>query len=164
MLRTLSFYDSNLVRIIPDGVFGEGTMEAVMAFQREFHLPVTGTVDNATWDAIVLAWTAAEERMSLPQPTSNLPSWQYSTPSGQASVYLLLSQAIFKALGTVLEGIEPCPADGVNSGACTRNIRWLQRRAGLRESGALGKAEWDALTQLYAVFLLRTPAVRNGHS
>lgn len=35
--------------VVPDGVFGERTKEAVEVFQRVFNLPVTGIVDYATW-------------------------------------------------------------------------------------------------------------------
>ena len=34
------------------GLFGAQTREAVMAFQQEFGLPVTGRVNVVTWDAI----------------------------------------------------------------------------------------------------------------
>jgi len=162
MLRTLSFYYPKLVRLIPNGFFDEKTADAVMAFQQEFGLPVTRSVDNDTWDAIVLAWTATEERMALPRETSNLPDWRYINVPGQRSVYLLLSQSIFKALSTVLEEIESASIDGINAPAHVRNIRWLQRRGGLRETGALGKEEWDLLTRLYSVFILRAPNVKAG--
>ena len=35
-----------------DGIFGASTQDAVMQFQAGFLLPVTGIVDEATWDAI----------------------------------------------------------------------------------------------------------------
>lgn len=53
MLRTISFAYPFLPRLTPDGIFGERTLEAVMLFQREFFPPVTGQVNQATWDAIV---------------------------------------------------------------------------------------------------------------
>ena len=157
MLRTLSFYYPALPSLIPNGTFGEDTLEAVMTFQREFGLPVTGVVDNATWDAIVLAFTAAAEKMAPPRGLPNLPSWQYSAAPGVQSVYLLIVQAVFQALSGVLNEVTACPISGVNSPLCAKDLRWLQRKAGLPETGALGKAEWDFLTRLYALFILRDP-------
>lgn len=46
MLRRLGY------AVIPDGVYEEQTMAAVMAFQKDHGLPVTGITDQATWDAI----------------------------------------------------------------------------------------------------------------
>ena len=39
------------------GVYGLETVEAVEAFQREFGLPVTGTVGVTTWDAIATLYS-----------------------------------------------------------------------------------------------------------
>ena len=36
-----------------DGVYGPATRQAVMALQRDAGLPQTGSVSEATWDAIV---------------------------------------------------------------------------------------------------------------
>jgi len=155
MLRVLSFYYPAIPRLIPDGVFGERTLEAVMVFQRTFALPVTGTVDNGVWDAVVLAYTAASGRMAPPLGAAALPDWRFTVSPGQQSVYLHLMQAVFLSLSSVLEEITPCPVNGSNTGACTRNVRWLQRKAGLRETGIAGKAEWDFLTRLHTVFVLR---------
>ena len=56
MLREISFQYPSIPRVTPDGVFGERTLEAVMVFQREFFPPVTGMVDNDTWDAIAVVY------------------------------------------------------------------------------------------------------------
>ena len=52
MLGQLSKTYQFLPQLVPDGVYGERTLEAVMRFQREAGLPVTGVVDQATWDAL----------------------------------------------------------------------------------------------------------------
>lgn len=161
MLRTLSFYHPALPRLIPNGVFGEPTLEAVMTFQREFGLPVNGIVDNATWDAIVTAYTAAALRMSRPLAVSNLGGWQDSIAPGQSSVYLHLAQGLFQALSTVLEEVLPCGGDGTNSASCAQNIRWLQQVGNLRNTGIFGKEEWDLLTRVYGAFILRPQEKRS---
>ena len=59
MLRTLSRCAPGLPCPIPDGVFGEVTLEAVMRFQQSAGMPITGRVDNDTWDAIAAAYRSA---------------------------------------------------------------------------------------------------------
>ena len=41
--------------LVPDGIYGAETAEAVRAHQRECGLPVTGRVDRETWDSIYAA-------------------------------------------------------------------------------------------------------------
>lgn len=64
MLRTISFAYPFLPRLTPDGIFGERTLEAVMLFQREFFPPVTGQVNQATWDAIVSLYHQVVSRLT----------------------------------------------------------------------------------------------------
>ena len=52
MLSVLSAYIPEIPRVEVDGIFGPATREAVLAAQRWFGLPQTGSVDAATWDEI----------------------------------------------------------------------------------------------------------------
>ena len=49
MLGSLAQGRPGLAQLVPDGIFGEATLEAVMRFQREHGLAVTGRVDLETW-------------------------------------------------------------------------------------------------------------------
>ena len=48
-LNTIAEAYPALPRVTVDGIFGEGTQNAVREFQRIFSLPVTGVVDYPTW-------------------------------------------------------------------------------------------------------------------
>ena len=52
MLRTIAEYDDSHLTVIPDGIYGPKTTDVVRAAQRWFNLPVTGNVDEKTWDEI----------------------------------------------------------------------------------------------------------------
>jgi len=52
MLSVLSAYISEIPPLSIDGIFGPATRNAVLAAQRWFGLPETGTVDDRTWDEI----------------------------------------------------------------------------------------------------------------
>ena len=73
MLRTISFVDQTIPFIRPTGRFDEATLEAVMRFQKEAGLPVTGTVDRQTWDAIMQAFLDARARLYSPRSISLFP-------------------------------------------------------------------------------------------
>ncbi len=52
MLSVLSAYIPNVPPVEVDGIYGSATRNAVLAAQRRFGLPQTGSVDAATWDEI----------------------------------------------------------------------------------------------------------------
>ena len=52
MLAVLSSYISSIPPVSVDGIYGSATRAAVLAAQRRFRLPETGTVGTQTWDAI----------------------------------------------------------------------------------------------------------------
>ena len=60
MLSTLSAYIPEIPPVTVDGIYGQGTRAAVLAAQRRFNLPETGTVGAATWDLIYDQYSGIE--------------------------------------------------------------------------------------------------------
>jgi len=52
MLSVLSEYIASIPPVTVDGVYGPATTSAVLAFQRRYQLPETGTVGQTTWDTL----------------------------------------------------------------------------------------------------------------
>ena len=143
MLRELSFLYDFLPRLTPDGVFGERTLEAVMLFQREFFPPVTGRVDQATWEAIVALFVQARARLAGPLPCRGYPNCDFSVQPDQDSVHLYLVQSMFRALARLLNGIQSTPVTGQNDTATQHNIRWVQQLDGRPQTGVLDQDSWN---------------------
>lgn len=74
MLNQLAIHNDILTRLAVDGIFGERTLEAVMVFQRENGLPVTGVVDLTTWNAIRDAYIHMELMYGFPPPSTCCPT------------------------------------------------------------------------------------------
>lgn len=77
MLSVLSSYISSIPPVTVDGIYGSATRAAVLAAQRRFRLPETGTVGAQTWDAIYdqfsgieTATLRSEERFPSPSQTT----------------------------------------------------------------------------------------------
>lgn len=155
MLRQLSSTYRFLPELAVDGVFGERTLEAVMRFQKEAGLPVTGTVDQATWNAIRNVWLAQQSKTGYSRATRIFPSEGITVQEGETKEYLIVPQTMFNILARHFEGILPCDADGCNGPATADNIRWLQKAAGLPATGCLDTATWDALSHLYEIFVVQ---------
>lgn len=60
MLAVLSEYIPEIPPVSVDGIYGQGTRAAVLAAQRRFRLPETGTVGEATWDVIYSQYSGIE--------------------------------------------------------------------------------------------------------
>lgn len=161
MLRAISFQYPCIPRLIPDGIFGERTLEAVMLFQREFFPPVTGQVDNATWDAIVNLYQQSCRSLAPPRPCSGYPSRDYTICPGERCVHLCLIQSMFIGLARILEGLEAEGVSGTLDDVTANNIRWIQRQNQAEETGIIDQFVWDTLTRLYMIFVTyaQTPGI-----
>ena len=155
MLGQLSRTYHSLPRLAVDGVFGERTLEAVMRFQKEAGLPVTGTVDQATWNAIRDCWLKQRAGDGYSRSTRIFPSEGIAVHEGETKEYFIVPQTMFNILARHFEGITLCDADGCNGPATVSNIRWLQKAAGLPETGCLDNSTWDALSHLYEIFVVQ---------
>lgn len=60
MLSVLSSYIPSIPPLAVDGIYGQATRAAVLAAQRRFGLPETGTVGEATWDEIYDQYSGIE--------------------------------------------------------------------------------------------------------
>jgi len=155
MLNQLAIHNSALRRLAVDGFFGEETLEAVMVFQREYQLPVNGVVDLRTWDAIRAAYFNMELLHGDPPPLNVLPNGDYSAAEGEEGPPVSVALAMFTALDKEVSNFLPCEISGRNEGALCDNLREVQRLTGLPVTGALDRATWSYLVQLYHALVTR---------
>jgi len=154
MLRRISLRHRELPELQPDGRFGERTLESVMRFQKWSGLPVTGVVDQDTWNAIRDEWLDVERELAQPRQLRGFPAGEVVQP-GQSREYLYMVQAMFHALSRVMEDLEEEYIDATHSGSSVHNALWLQKRANLKQTGNMDRETWDALTSLYELFVVR---------
>ena len=155
MLGELSYAHEQLPFVAVDGVFGEQTLEAVMTFQREFALPVTGRVDQRTWDEIVHHYRAWERERAHPRPLRVCPPRPFQVEPGEQDDALAVAQTVFSLLSGVLDGIVPQGAGNYLDEASVRNTCWLQGVAGMEHTGVLDRFTWNMLARLYDLFVIR---------
>ena len=150
MLRQLSTRYPQIPTVDADGIFGEETLEAVMIFQRDFSLPVTGVVDRTTWDALV-----RQTGMLTGAPPSPLPGY-LDAPSlsdfTDAQTLHRVTRFLFNALAGVVQNFTRTDGPGAS---LEQNLRILQQLSGLPVTGALDDQTWARLLRLFQLFLLR---------
>jgi len=119
-----------------DGAFGPLTFGAVRYFQMVAGLPATGTVDQGTWDALVLAPAASP---SIGEASTVVVS--YATRGPNVADLQTLLEAI---------GYDPGPIDWT-FGPMTRDaVVIFQAATNLTPSGIVDQATWDALQAAYS--------------
>ena len=142
-----------LPKLAMDGLFGEETLEAVMLFQREMAPPVTGVVDQRTWDAIHSAWVDLERDVSPTRSLRIFPGEGFQVSPGMSGDYMILPQTMFQILSKKLSGIVDAAPDGYHGDASVENTRWLQGLAQLEQTGVMDRKTWDMLSRLYELFV-----------
>lgn len=155
MLNQLAIHNPAFLRLAVDGIFGERTLEAVMIFQRDSDLPVTGVVDNATWDAIVAAYVRIDFLYGPPPPLNVLPSGSFTAARGKGGAPVMIVQAMFNALSKVTENFDTCEVNDINDGSTYQNLCTIQQLSGLPVTGTLDRPTWVFLSQLYHALVTR---------
>lgn len=162
MLGELSYAHKALPFVAVDGFFGEETLEAVMTFQREFSPPVTGRVDQRTWDAIVYQFDLLEQERARPRPLRGFPVRPFQVEPGEQDDTMALIQTMFASLSDILDGIEPSVADRYHAKQSVNNTCWLQRISQLEQNGVMDRFTWNMLTRLYDLFIVRIRELDRG--
>lgn len=156
MLRQLSRKYPFLPKIVDSGLFDEETLEGVLRFQKELYPPVTGIVDLRTWDNIRHEWERYQLEQAIPSPLRAFPQDGRGIPPDFSDLSLALPQMMFQILSRRLEGIRPGVPDGVHDQSSVHNVRWLQDKALLPQTGVLDRATWEMLRRLYEVMITNT--------
>ena len=98
MLRVLAENNDKYKMLIPDGIYGPDTMEAVRVFQRCSRLPVTGVTDLETWNYIVEEYALALVEIVQPQVLAVLLNPGQSISLGEKNAAVYLAQVILMVL------------------------------------------------------------------
>lgn len=157
LLTAISQVYREIPRLKPDGIFGEETLEAVMRFQRQADLPVTGEVDQTTWGTIVRTHEDVRKQLAPPRLVSLLPHHGSDILPGQFTPLLYPIQGMFLALSQVFGPVREVPVSGHLDEDTAHNLRWLQSRGLREETGVLDKDTWEDLSRLYETFITRHP-------
>ncbi len=147
MLRVIAKDDPRIPLVIPDGIYGPSTMNAVTAFQRIHGLPVTGVVDQDTWDTIVNVYEPALIRVDKAAPIEVILDPGQVLRPGDASPYIYLMQSMLTWLSQDHPQIPPPSHSGVLDAQTIASLAAFQRLAGLDPTGELDKITWKHLSR-----------------
>lgn len=149
MLRVIAQEDERQPTVVPDGIYGNQTIRAVTAFQRNNGLPATGITDQVTWEGIVSVYDEALIRNGPTQPLEIIldPGAVLRHGDQNPNVYIL--QAVLQVLADAYSSITPPTHNGTLDDATIVSIQSFQELTGLPQTGELDKITWKQLALHY---------------
>ena len=107
-LHDLSYRNEKIPPIIPDGIYGSETAQAVKAYQNANNMEPTGEVDSETWSAI------ANDRKTISSPIllKVIPQNFVLTPKSPKEIIYII-QIILDRLGDDFANIPTVTINGV---------------------------------------------------
>lgn len=145
MLRVIATHHEDLPSVIPDGIYGKQTANAVSAFQQKFGIPVTGITDQATWDMIVSVYEPALMEVSSAQPLQIVLEPNQVIRSGEDHYSIYLTQALLIAMARSYASIPEPPLSGTLDYGTAESLSAFQRLNNLPVTGELDKRTWKHL-------------------
>lgn len=149
MLRVLSEVNPVLPSIVPDGIFGSQTRQAVYAFQQEYGIPATGVSDQETWDRILVEHELAFTRLSPAEPLQLILNPNQVIRRNESHPYLLLVQSMLVTLSEISGAFSAPSITGILDQKTSDALASFQHSSNLPQTGELDKVTWKHLALQY---------------
>ncbi len=151
-LHDISYYDPNIPRILPDGVYGAETADAVRAFQRQYGLSDSGETNPATWLAIVDVYRSFVETLAqsldvFPRDVGRIIS------IGDSGLPVLVIQSILLTLEQEYPALPAVAITGEYDLRTQAAVREFQKITGLPQTGDVNRVTWNMLAAMTAAEL-----------
>ena len=139
-----------------DGIFGEGTEQAVIKFQQIFSLTPDGIVGSATWYKLVFLYVGVLDLAELVSEGqtfyANAIPLEFSdvVAPGDTGEEVRVIQYLLSVVSEFYSNVPPVAVDGVYGPATRQAAIAVQQMAGLPQDGVVGEQTWQVLYRLYA--------------
>lgn len=150
-LRVISAYYDTIPAPSVDGIFGESTRDAVIAFQNRFGLNPDGIVGRQTWEEIYRVYRGIlDSNIQLAGGELPLPWGRTILQYGSRGESVRALQQYLNAAAKVFPNMPTVEETGY-FGDDTRNaVRIFQSEVDLPIDGIVGEQTWDFLTSIYS--------------
>ena len=148
-LRHLSFHDDSIGKqgqIPLDGIWESDTRDALIKFQQSRSLPVTGTVDRKTWDALKAEYDRSVAENSPPATLALFPRYPigFKIKKGDSGFLTDTVQYLLEQLER-LYFFPDYQASGTFDDLTEAYVRDFQRRNLINPTGEVDRETWDAM-------------------
>jgi len=149
-LNVIAYFNPNLNIFPISGTFDTATINAVNSFQTEYGLPVTGTVNDVTWNKMTSVYT--DILSSLPPDyqgtAAKLYPGYFLTP-GDNNEDVRDLQTYLSVIASNNPSIPPVTVDGVYGDQTRDAVYTFQSLNGLPPTGSVGPVTWSKIANQY---------------
>lgn len=150
ILRDLNFLRTQNGMVGIDGIYDEGTREAVREFQKRYGLEATGVVDSATWTLLHTVWEFKAEGEALARAVYILPRFEkYEILPFTKDNVLYVIQHMLEVISTDYEELEGIELNGVYDIKTQNAIKTFQRKNLLDDTGIIDATTFNHLADAY---------------
>ncbi len=150
-LAVIGAYYESVQPLEITGEFDAQTEASVRSFQRVYGLPVTGIVDEATWNDIYRAYAGIAA--SIPVEDAEWIPLLYPgfvLQEGMTSEYVRVLQQYLTYIHRTIPSIPEVRDTGYFGPITKSAVIAFQRYAGFTPNGAVGAVTWDGIAGLYS--------------
>ena len=152
-LRLIAGKYTDIPSVIPDGVYGDNTKDAVRVFQEKTGLMPTGETDNSTWNKIVETYFEIESEINAPFVSGIYPENGFREDYNSYSPTVYIVQTMLASLSQRFNNIPEPQLSGVIDYRTTESINSVKILSGLNPDGNINKIFWEYLSAIYSVFV-----------
>ncbi|MCM1524929.1 MAG: peptidoglycan-binding protein [Ruminococcus sp.] len=148
-LRESGFTRDDGMPVIPDGIYGQHTKEAVANFQRSSGLPVTGEVDRVTWDRLYGYYEDLMINVRIQEGIKPLPDLNITLGIGDMGFSIMILQAMLNTVAGIYTNICTVPSEGVYDDSTAKAVKEIQAAAGIEPTGKTDIRTWNIIVRFF---------------
>lgn len=150
LLRELEIAEKGASDISVDGIFGPVTAAAVGAFQKQYGLPITNTVDRATFYKIIEQYNYYVARNVFTVPIKAFPSGKgYMLRAGNAGDIVYFLNIMLRTIAKIFSNIPTPEVNDTYSSGTQAAVSAMQTVMGIPATGVTNRQTWNGIANLY---------------
>lgn len=153
-LAILAFFNPSIPQPDIDGIYGSGTRNSVLAFQRFAGLPETGVVDKLTWDNIYGAYKGTVDYLESRELVDRVYTEPYPgvvLRRGDVGPSVLTFKRYLNFISNYFFDIMSLPENGVFDTRTQNSVRQFQIIFSLPQTGQVDQQTWNTIADVYRV-------------
>lgn len=153
-LAILAFFNPSIPQPDIDGIYGSGTRNSVLAFQRFAGLQETGVVDKLTWDNIYGAYKGTVDYLESRELVDRVYTEPYPgvvLRRGDVGPSVLTFKRYLNFISNYFFDIMSLPENGVFDTRTQNSVRQFQIIFSLPQTGQVDQQTWNTIADVYRV-------------
>ena len=148
-LRNIGRLDSDISRVVPDGIFAEETTASVKSFQKKYGLEETGIINFETWELIKKKNSEAVFTASEPIQIVRITNEDLPLIKGMDNTLVYTLHLMLNNVAESYDNFTPLLLQSLFDENTEREVKRWQRVISHTESGQVDKVTWNNLAQFY---------------